>query len=763
MGQLENAAARLPDTEALTREGDVAAQMIAGIHRYVDRELDAADTAAANALCAPAESAAALAERVVAKRREFARNVGVIDERAPVSALEFVCSTTDPFRVAATRDYDVHAIRWPVLDGVAGEGLLLRPKRPPVAHVIAVPDADWTPEMLTGLAPGLEPAQQFARRLVERGCQVVVPLLIDRDHTWSGNPAIRMTDQPHREFIYRMACEMGRHIIGYEVQKILALVDYFSAQPAPDTAPVAVFGYGEGGLLALYGGALDERISAVGVSGYFRNRRALWQEPLYRNVWRLLRGFSDAELASMIAPRPLIIEASDAPDVPGKPPIRGLEDARGQVAAPGAIAPAPAAEVAAEVERARPAYAAHDVADSLVLVEPSAADSGPGSAAALAALLGGLGIEAPAPAAATAPRDARTAFDPVARLQRQFNQIVTHVQQRLEVAWRVREDYWSEADTSSLEAWEESAAAYRKRFWEDLIGRCPDPSLPFNAKSRPYGQSDHWTGYEVTLDVHPDIFTHGILLVPKDIKPGERRPVVVCQHGLEGRPEDVIKEEEGPYNAFAARLAERGYITYAPQNPYIGYHEFRTLQRKANPLGWTLFTFAIAQHQQTLHWLSSLPCVDPARIGFYGLSYGGKAAMRIPTALTQYALSICSGDFNEWARKCASADYFSGYMFNHEWEMQEFNLGQTFNYAEMAYLMAPRPFMVERGHRDGVASDEWCAYEYARVQRRYADLKIPDRAEIYYFDGGHMIESTGTFAFLDKHLNWTPRSHDTLS
>jgi len=232
---------------------------------------------------------------------------------------------------------------------------------------------------------------------------------------------------------------------------------------------------------------------------------------------------------------------------------------------------------------------------------------------------------------------------------------------------------------------------------------------------------------------------------------------VVCQHGLEGRPEDVIKEEEGPYHAFAARLAERGYITYAPQNPYIGYHEFRTLQRKANPLGWTLFTFAIAQHEQQLRWLSSLPFVDPDRIGFYGLSYGGKAAMRIPTVLTRYALSICSGDFNEWARKCASTDYFSGYMFNHEWEMQEFNLGQTFNYAEMAYLMVPRPFMVERGHRDGVASDEWCAYEYARVQRRYADLEIPERAEIYYFDGGHMIESTGTFAFLDRHLNWKPR------
>ena len=109
---------------------------------------------------------------------------------------------------------------------------------------------------------------------------------------------------------------------------------------------------------------------------------------------------------------------------------------------------------------------------------------------------------------------------------------MTHVQQRLEVAWRTREDFWSEADTSSLEAWEATNATYRKRFWEDLIGRCPDPSLPFNAKSRPYGQrTTRGTGYEVTLDVHPDIFAHGILLVPKDIPPGEQRPVVVCQHG----------------------------------------------------------------------------------------------------------------------------------------------------------------------------------------------------------------------------------------
>src|SRR5689334_9552057 len=80
-------------------------------------------------------------------------------------------------------------------------------------------------------AAGVPKEAQFARRLAENGCRVLVPVLIDRKDTWSGNPKLgRMTNQPHREFIYRMAYEMGRHIIGYEVQKVLAAVDWFTRE-----------------------------------------------------------------------------------------------------------------------------------------------------------------------------------------------------------------------------------------------------------------------------------------------------------------------------------------------------------------------------------------------------------------------------------------------------------------------------------------------------------------------------------------------------
>ena len=100
----------------------------------------------------------------------------------------------------------------------------------------------------------------------------------------------------------------------------------------------------------------------------------------------------------------------------------------------------------------------------------------------------------------------------------------------------------------------------------------------------------------------------------------------------------------------------------------------------------------------------------------------------------------------------SSIDLDRSYMWTMEYDMYEFDLGNTFNYAEMAYLIAPRPFMVERGHDDGVGTDEMVAYEYARVRYLYANrLKIGDRTEIEFFPGGHMIHGKGTFAFLAKH------------
>jgi dipeptidyl aminopeptidase/acylaminoacyl peptidase len=155
-------------------------------------------------------------------------------------------------------------------------------------------------------------------------------------------------------------------------------------------------------------------------------------------------------------------------------------------------------------------------------------------------------------------------------------------------------------------------------------------------------------------------------------------------------------------------MADRGFVVFAPHNLYRGEDRYRWLSRKANGVKASLFSFIISQHDQILRWLETLPFVDGSRMAFYGLSYGGGTAVRVPAILEKYALSICSGDFNNWTRKVAATDERFSFMYTIEWEMPYFNLGSTFDYAEMAYLILPRPFMVERGHNDRVGrTDGW--------------------------------------------------------
>ncbi len=767
----------LPGTSGLNLEGDLSDQMVSGIESFLKRET--ADSVAARSQFWHRDFSSNEAwERSVGPNRERLRTlIGLVDTRLPVTELSFVTSTKSPALVAETDAFTVHAVRWPVLERVCGEGLWLRPKNAPVARVIAIPDAGQTPEMIAGLTPGLIPERQFARRLAENGCEVLVPVLVSRDDTWSGNPVLkRFTNQPHREWIYRQAFEMGRHVIGYEVQKVMAAVDFFKSEngsgPGHDLK-LGVAGYGEGGLLAMYSAALDPRLDAALVSGYFDSRQQLSEEPIYRNVFGLLREFGDAEIASLIAPRALVVEYSAVPKVEGPTPA---QEGRGG-AAPGKLSTPDYTSVEAEFERARALLKGGDPAqfDHLQLITGAEGMlTGPGSDRALSALLNALGVTGEAVRQpGTQPVDLRPGFDPSERQHRQVSELQDFTQARLRESDRIREEFfWRRISAGSPTEWEASCAPYQKVLWEDVLGKLPPSTIPINPRTRrlnlaPAGQGTNtpsrWTGYEVVLDVEPDVFAWGYLLVPKDLKPGERRPVVVCQHGLEGVPADVINPDPASqafhyYHAFAARLADRGFIVFAPHNPYRGGDRFRHLQRLANPLGQSLFSFIIAQHARLLEWLGQQPFVDPKRIAFYGLSYGGKTAMRVPAVLGGYALSICSGDFNDWVSKNASTDFPLSYMFMNEYELPEFNLGETFNYAEMAALIAPRPFMVERGHNDGVGIDEWVASEYAKVRRLYDQLGIGDRTAIEFFNGPHTIHGVGTFEFLERQLNWPDAS-----
>jgi len=317
-------------------------------------------------------------------------------------------------------------------------------------------------------------------------------------------------------------------------------------------------------------------------------------------------------------------------------------------------------DVRAEARRAQTIFEKLGVAERLSCVVSGDGQGEAGSAEALDAFLKGLGARGGLKPSGRAPDDVRVGFDPIARLHRQFKHLVDFTQRAVLECESVREKFWARADNSSIEKWQQSTEYYRHYLWEEVFGKLPVPSEPLAAQTRKVYDEVSWTGYEVLLPLWPDVFAYGILLLPKAVRPGERRPVVVCQHGSEGRPQDLIRpagvSAEGYYHRFAAHLADHGFIVYCPQNLYIGGEDFQKLQRLANPLKLSLFSFILSQHERTLDWLTTHPNVDASRIGFYGVSYGGKTAVRVPPLLTRYALSICSADFNEGVWKICRDD-----------------------------------------------------------------------------------------------------------
>jgi dienelactone hydrolase len=743
-------AAPLPGTSPLTLQGDLADLLVSGVDRFLLHELDLSVKRRARHWKRDFSSPEAYTKSLEPNRQRLAHLLGV-HYREPWfgEGLEILGQVKRPRRIGRGNGYTVFAVRWTAEKGIHGEGLFLVPDREQVADVVAIPDADQTPEQLIGLLQGVKPESQYARRLAESRCRVLVPTLIDRKlqhrHAPGTSGGALLSD---REFLYRPVFELGRHLIGYEVEKVLAGVEYFLRD---GSGKIGIIGWGEGGMLALYAGALNPRVNAVCVSGYFDERKNLWEEPIDRNVFGLLGEFGDAELASMIPPRQLLLEAGKGPEL----------ILPGQGGAPARLITPAVDSFKRECERAR------KLVSRLHLDEGSTADAcissviPAGTFADEATLKDFLRKLAEAP---LAPSGARPEPNPAAQVNiserqlRQQEEIDRHTQHHLVESPYVRAKFMSKLDTSSLEKYQRSVEPYREFFAKEVIGQFDYKPLPANPRTRKAYDKPNWTGYEVVLDVFPDVIAYGILLLPKDLKPGEKRPVVVCQHGLEGRPQDVVTGNNPAYHDFAARLAERGFITFAPQNLYIFHDRFRSLQRKANPLGKTLFSIIVPQHQQIVNWLKTLPNVDPKRIAFYGLSYGGKSAMRIPPLVPDYCLSICSADFNEWVWKNASTRSPYSYVWSGEYEIFEFDLGSTFNYAEMAALIAPRPFMVERGHFDGVAPDETVAHEFAKVRFLYeAKLGIGDRCEIEWFVGPHTINGKGTFAFLEKHLSWHPK------
>ena len=144
------------------------------------------------------------------------------------------------------------------------------------------------------------------------------------------------------------------------------------------------------------------------------------------------------------------------------------------------------------------------------------------------------------------------------------------------------------------------------------------PTLP-----KDFPMEDHVVPENVTLKAEDGLEFHNQLFLPKDLKPGERRPALIFVHGGPVRQMLLGYHYRYVYHMFYAvneYLASQGYVVMSVNyRSGIGYGKSFRNAPNAGQRGNSEYQDVVAAGK----YLQSRSDVDPKRVGIWGLSYGG--------------------------------------------------------------------------------------------------------------------------------------------
>lgn len=214
--------------------------------------------------------------------------------------------------------------RWTmkVCSGLIMTGLVGYPKgNAGTPLVIAMHGTSATPESVFGIEDKadievIDYHHSFGRRLMSRGLIVFAPLLITETRA---DP--REGFNKTRNEINRRGLPMGLSVNGIQIGMLSAALDILLESSAADSSRVGVYGISHGGQLGFYFAAIESRVRAAVISQWFEDRAkklsgSAHPHALYRyhdaqhNFYnKMLLYFTDIDVARLIAPRGLFVEA----------------------------------------------------------------------------------------------------------------------------------------------------------------------------------------------------------------------------------------------------------------------------------------------------------------------------------------------------------------------------------------------------------------------------------------------------------------------
>ncbi len=167
----------------------------------------------------------------------------------------------------------------------------------------------------------------YARQLAKHGYMVFVPELTGFGERMEKLPF--MTSYLYSNYgeeMWKSSCRsinllymmIGKTANGLRVWDVMRTIDYIRSRPEPMTTSLACMGLSGGGMTSLYASAVDERITASVINGYFNTYRSSILSVFHcecNYIPGLLKYAEMPDIAALIAPRPLLIVSGTKDDL----------------------------------------------------------------------------------------------------------------------------------------------------------------------------------------------------------------------------------------------------------------------------------------------------------------------------------------------------------------------------------------------------------------------------------------------------------------
>jgi hypothetical protein len=292
---------------------------------------------------------------------------------------------------------------------------------------------------------------------------------------------------------------------------------------------------------------------------------------------------------------------------------------------------------------------------------------------------------------------------------------------------------------------------------QKVMGPLPgaDQRVPLDVKEVQSEKLPKLVRKKITYAVTKDYRVPAYLLIPTGL--GGRAPAMLCLHGTSGS-RGRTAGLGADYPRYTLELAERGYVTIAPDYTLLG-------ENKVDPetVGFQSGTMlGIWAHMRAVDLLASLPEVDAERMGAVGVSLGGHNSLFVGAFDPRLKVIVTSSGFDSFF------DYKGGnlsgwcqprYMMRIQNVYDKDPKRMPFDFPEVLGAIAPRYLYVHAPLQDDnfqVASVRRCVAAADKVYRLYG---AGDRVATDYPPGGHgfPIEARqASYEFIDRALGVKP-------